>query len=62
MADLDCGTRQTTTENKAPKEVQVSNFGCTNCLWDCLECKAGALYKPKTALGQPSCVSYTYYD
>ena len=45
--------------NPVPDKVKVSTFGCVNCLWNCIECKSGSMYKPK---GEDGCGAYTYYD
>jgi hypothetical protein len=46
-----------------PDKVKSSEFGCRNCLWHCIECKQGSMYKPQTTLrGKFSCKGYAYYD
>lgn len=52
-------TMQQGESKEVPPEVKNSTFGCKNCLWMCIECKDGSLYKPK---GKRSCEAYTYYD
>ena len=45
----------------APAEVRNSEFGCKNCLWSCVECQHGKMYKAKST-GDKECDNYTYYD
>lgn len=53
----------TKEKQRVPDEVKQSEFGCQNCLHDCIECKDGNLYKPHKAFdGQPSCKAYSFYD
>jgi hypothetical protein len=54
---------------EVPPEVKNSEFGCRNCLWSCIECKQGSMYKVKYDLIRDykgnyhnSCENYTYYD
>jgi hypothetical protein len=42
--------------------VQFAVFGCTNCLWNCVECEQGKRFEPATFRGEPTCKNYTYYD
>lgn len=44
---------------EVPASVKSSQFGCRNCLWNCVECKNGSKYSP-TLSG--NCEAYTYYD
>ena len=45
---------------EVPVSVKTSDYGCNNCLWAGIECKAGSMYKA----GTPSrpCAGYTYCD
>ena len=61
-------TQTHTTENMLGKDVPPNapkfepvegSFGCCSCLWACIECKNGSLYKPSE---DSLCESYTYYD
>lgn len=51
------------TINKAPETVKTAEFGCRNCLWNCIECKGGEKYEAHTTYsGEESCKGYTYFD
>lgn len=45
----------------APEEVRSSKFGCMNCLWSCVECQHGSMYKAQSEQ-DTECKAYTYYD
>lgn len=47
--------------NPVPASVRNSQFGCGNCLWSCVECNNGSMYKPKSEQ-DIECDAYTYYD
>ena len=47
--------------NPVPMEARNSIYGCGNCLWHCIECKNGSIYKPKSEQ-EIDCDNYTYYD
>ena len=45
------------------EDVKYSQFGCVNCLWQCVECNDQDKFEPtQTRSGEPSCKSYAYYD
>ena len=33
--------------SKVPDDLVYYEFGCVNCLWQCVECLHGELYRPK---------------
>ena len=55
----ECDEARAAERKLIPAKVKVSEFGCKNCLWSCVECKSGSLYK-ENAKGE--CSGYTYYD
>ena len=42
--------------------VRNSEFGCRNCLWSGVKCKAWKKFKPAIVNGRATCECYTYYD
>jgi len=60
---VEIGEPEAPGQNPVPSEVLNSQFGCRNCLWQCVECKNGSQYVPHTAsTGAATCRSYAYYD
>jgi len=47
--------------NPVPEKARNSQFGCGNCLWHCVECNNGSMYKAKSDK-DVECDNYTYYD
>lgn len=42
--------------------VKHSQFGCRNCLWNCVECVKGSKFVADIYDNRPTCKAYSYYD
>ena len=42
--------------------VKNSQFGCRNCLWNCVECEKGSKFQPDIYNNKPTCKGYSYFD
>lgn len=59
----DNGTRVPSVSKPVPENVEASEFGCRNCLYNSCECNRGSRYSPASAHdGKPSCKAYAYCD
>ena len=48
---------------RVPEDVRHSDFGCPNCLWYGVECKAGGMYAPEVVgMRSSHCYNYAYCD
>ena len=55
------GVEYNANPNPVPEKARSSDYGCRNCLWSCIECKSGSMYKAKSDKNV-ECSAYTYYD
>lgn len=56
--------KRLTVDQVTLEMVKHSDYGCMNCLQDCISCKNAEKFSPAVTRldGEPTCGAYVFYD